>query len=152
MDTKDILKHLGNLCQLDIDAHSSYEQAIQNVDDAGIRQKLEQFKNDHERHITELSNHIRKHGGQPPEHRPGFKGFFLQGFTAIRAATGTEGALKAMRGNEETTNKHYSEAVEWDMPDDIKQVIKKGYEDEQRHLRYIEDALRDRPWEVRPQA
>lgn len=152
METKDILKHLEKLCRVDIDAVGSYEQAIQNVDDHTIRQKLEEFKGDHERHYHELSDHMKKHGGEPPEYKPDFKGFMLQGFTAIRAATGTEGALKAMESNENTTNKHYSEAIEHDWPDDIMQVIQKNWQDEQRHLDYIERTLQARPWDKQPRA
>jgi uncharacterized protein (TIGR02284 family) len=152
MDTQEIVKRLIDLCQLDIDASNAYEQAIKNVDDANIRQKLEQFRGDHERHVNDLSSHIRRHGGEPPEHKPGVKGFVLQGFTAIRSAIGTESALKAMRSNENLTNRTYADALEWDTPDDVKQLIRKNYEDEQRHLRYIEDCLRDRPWEAQPRA
>ncbi len=150
METKDILKNLGHLCQVDIDAVASYEQAIDNVTDANIKQKLEHFKNDHERHITEISKHIRTHGGQPPEYKPGMKGFVLKGFTAIRSAAGTEAALNAMKSNEYTTNKHYSEAMNWDWPDEIMNVVKNNYDDEKHHLDYIESTLRDRPWETQP--
>ncbi len=152
MDTKQILEHLNDLCQTDIDAVATYDQAIQNTSDPNVRNHLEKFKQDHERHVTELSNHIKKHGGHPPSQKTGFTGFFKQGFTAIRAAIGNEGALQAMRSNEKTTNEAYAKATEWEVPDDIKQLIEKNYEDEQRHLEYIEEALRTRPWEKRPQA
>ena len=45
---------LGDLMALDQDAIAAYEAAILRIDDAGVRQKLQEFKADHDRHVTEL--------------------------------------------------------------------------------------------------
>ena len=60
-------------------------------------------------------------GGNPPKRSVDLKGLLLEGFTALRSVTGTEGALKAMQSNEKTTNKKYQEALaisrEWSLPE-----------------------------------
>lgn len=150
MDTKQVNKKLSKLMQLDVDAVRAYDQAIQNIDVATVRDNLSTFKSDHERHIEDLSAAIRRNGGTPPERKPDVKGFFIEGFTSIRSKSGTEGALKAMQGNEKLTNKTYQDALDSDLPADMRAIVKRNREDERRHLEYIEKALRDRVWEHRP--
>ncbi|MCF6159660.1 MAG: ferritin-like domain-containing protein [wastewater metagenome] len=138
---KEISKKLTSLAQLDIDAFFGYEEAIKEVDDPTIRDQLTRFREDHRRHVDELSKAIASFGDTPPEFSPDFKGFITAGFTAIRSQTGTMGALMALKSNEELSNKTYSEAISWDMPVDVKSIVEKNYGDEQRHLKYIQDRL-----------
>jgi uncharacterized protein (TIGR02284 family) len=138
---------LKSLMQLDIDAVHAYSQAIDKIDHARVREQLIAFRRDHERHIADLSDVIVRLGGDPPERARDFKGFLIEGFTALRSMTGTEGALKAMKGNEETTNKHYRDALELDFSPDVRAIVQRNYGDEKRHLAYVEDALADRVWE-----
>lgn len=147
METKDIINELTSLAQLDIDAIHAYDQAIKNTDVLSIREQLAQLKADHERHVRDLSDAILNMRGQPPAFTPDFKGFLIQGFTAVRSATGTEGALNAMRGNEILTNRTYARALSLDFPAEVKALVQKNLSDEQRHLRSIEQWLSSRAWE-----
>ena len=147
MDTKDMVKRLSSLVQLDIDAAHSYGQAIDEIDVPGIRQQVAQFRDDHLRHINELSEVIRNYGETPPEYSRDIKGFVLEGFTAIRSLTGTEGALKALHTNEKITNRMYADARTWDLLSDAKNTVEINYSDEQRHIRYLEEAIENRLWE-----
>lgn len=148
MDTKNAIDKLNKLIQLDIDAAEAYKQALKNIDNKEVFDTINQFCLDHERHIVELTQAIRNLGGTAIERSQDMKGFLIEGFTAIRSATGTEGALKAMKMNEKLTNYQYNEAVGFDFPVEIKSLIQKNYADEQRHLAYIENALATKPWEV----
>lgn len=141
MDNEEIAKKLSSLAQLDIDAVHAYKEAIEKVEDLQVRENLSRYREDHERHISELSAEIRRLGETPPEFSPDFKGFLIQGFTSLRSMTGTEGALKAMHTNEKLTNKTYQEASSWNLPTDIQTIIDQGYEDERHHLEYIEMKL-----------
>jgi uncharacterized protein (TIGR02284 family) len=152
MEKKEICKELSSLVQLDIDAVHAYELAITNIEPLNVREQLTQFKNDHHRHIGELSTAIRQYGEQPPSYSPDFKGFLIQGFTAIRSATGTEGALKAMKTNEELTNRTYLKALGRGFPPDVRAIVERNYADEQRHLRSIEQWIATRVWEQQPGA
>jgi rubrerythrin len=147
MDNKEMADNLGSLYKLDIDASRAYGQAIEEIEHADIRMKLSEFRNDHERHIDELAAAIRELGEVPPERSPDFKGYLIEGFTALRSKTGTEGALKAMQGNEKLTNKKYGDARSWALTPTARSLIEKNYEDERRHLEYIEVVLESRSWE-----
>lgn len=147
MDQKDILKELASLAQLDIDAVRAYESALKNIEAQSIHHEISGFRDDHRRHIENLSTLIRRFGAEPPSQSPDVKGFFIQGFTEIRSATGTEGALKAMKTNETLTNRDYARAVALDLPADVKAVVQRNYDDERRHLHAIEQWLNTRAWE-----
>ncbi len=147
MEQKQLAKKLKDLVQLDIDAVHAYEKAIANINNTGIREQLEAFKKDHERHIGELSQKMRELGETPPDNKPDMKGYLIEGLTALRSSTGTEGALKAMKSNEKTTNKKYDEARKLDVMGETKEMIERNYQDEKTHLEYIERALNERLWE-----
>lgn len=147
MENRELAKNLCQLIQLDIDAVFAYEQAIERVEVLEIKEQLRFFQGDHERHIADLSNYVVALGERPPERSRDFKGFLIEGFTALRSVTGTEGALKAMQSNEKTTNKQYDEALSWELPADARAIVERNYEDEKRHLRYITEALEARKWE-----
>ncbi len=134
---------LISLIQLDIDAVHAYEQAIKNIDVEIIRNRLSEYKEDHQRHVRDLSSQVRSEGETPPEYSPDFKGFLIKGFTALQSAMGTYGALKAMQMNEKLTNKKYSEASRWEVPFEAKSIIERNYEDEKRHLRYVEEFVEE---------
>jgi rubrerythrin len=144
------LDHLVTLVQLDIDAVQAYGQAIDNIDIPEIRERLDDFREDHERHIDELSAAIRRLGGEPPERAADFKGYLIEGYTAIRGAMGIAGALRAMKMNEILTNTTYEQALALDLPNDVMAIIGRNREDERRHLAYIEAVLEDRVWDLDP--
>ena len=148
MDNATVAENLGSLVQLDIDAVHAYDQAIKRIEVSTVREQLVRFRGDHERHITELSDYIRSIGEEPPEYSRDFKGFLIEGFTAIRSSTGTEGALKAMKSNEQKTNKDYNEALSWELPAEARTIVQRNYDDERRHLRYVEQCLDQCVWET----
>ncbi len=148
MNNKEIAERLKSLVQLDIDAVHAYGQAIEHIDVPNVREQVVAFQGDHERHINDLSSVVRNLGEAPPELTKDFKGFLLKAFTSIRSMTGTEGALKALKSGEELTNKKYSEARTWDLPVNILSIVQRNYEDEQRHLHYVNQAITDRVWET----
>jgi uncharacterized protein (TIGR02284 family) len=148
MDRHETISTLNELIQLDIDAVHAYEQAIDRIDMRQIAEDLERFKGDHQRHIRELSAAVRQLGADPPERSPDLKGYLIEGFTALRSMTGTEGALKAMRTNEKITNKNYDKALSQDLPADVAAIVRRNRDDERRHLEYIENALSNRVWET----
>ncbi len=132
---------LSELMQLDIDAVEAYEQALKHIETPRIHKQIKAFKQDHQQHIEDLSIMIQSLGGNPPECTKDFKGFFIKGMTTLRSLMGEEAALKAMRSNEELTNKTYQEALQHKLPRSAQLLIKKNYKDEQRHLAYITSLL-----------
>lgn len=146
MTNHEIGRHLRGLVQLDYDAIRAYRQAVEQIDVPDVRDQLTIFENDHARHVQNLSQIIRRLGENPPEMKPDIKGFLIEGFTAVRSLTGTEGALKAMHANEKLVGKRYKEATQVNLPADIKAQVELNYRDEQRHTRFIEEKLTEKSW------
>ena len=147
METKEIFKVLNSLAHLDTDAIYTCDEALEQIDVLSIKDQLTRFRDDHHRHVRELSDAVRRLGGQPPSFSKDFKGFLIQGMTSARSATGTEGALKAMKLNEELTNRNYSKAIKMGFPDDLEALIERNYRDEQRHLAIIQQWITTAAWE-----
>lgn len=149
MTNEELIKELNDLIQLDIDAIHAYGQAIDRIDLQDVKQRLSEFRRDHERHVADLSPEVQRLGGTPPAFKRDFKGFLIQGMTAARSAMGTEGALKAMQSNEKLTNKNYGQAMSKPIADSrVLAIVQRNADDERRHLQYIEECLRMRPWET----
>jgi uncharacterized protein (TIGR02284 family) len=139
-------KELNDLIHLDVDAIRAYEHAIKACEHEVVASRLREFKGDHERHVRDLSECVRRLGGEPAS-KPDVKGFFIEGFTAV-TSLGTHSALMAMRGNELLTTSTYKAALEkGDLPADARQIVERNYSDEQRHLNWIKQALDQRIWE-----
>jgi len=138
MFDKTIESLMNDLIQLDIDAAHAYTEAINVIKEKDIHENLQNFKEDHNRHIKELSALLKDLGGEPIKHTQDFKGYVIQGMTFLRSITGTEGALKAMIMNEKITNKKYQEALEYQsLPHELRSLINANFHDEKDHLAYI---------------
>lgn len=141
MERDEAIDKLGDLMQLDVDAANAYDEAIEKIDEQAIRMQLGQFRDDHHRHVAELSTVITGMGGTPPKPSKDLKGRLIEGMTSLRSSMGTDSALKAMRQNEKMTNRTYEKALEWNISTDASDCIRRGFEDERTHLAYIEQAL-----------
>lgn len=142
MSNEEIIQLLKNLAQVDIDAKFSYEVALEKVPEDEIKNTIKTFKEDHERHITELNLHLNQLGVEPVEIKRDLKGMLIEGYTMMRSATGTKGALKAMQVDEKITNKAYAQALNnQNLPQTIRSLIEKNYNDEKRHLTYVTNIL-----------
>ncbi len=143
---KETLKTLNELLMLDYDAVRAYTAAIDRIDVPLLQERLAAFRADHERHIEDLSALIRALGGKPKEHRD-VLGPLLQGVTAVRSMLSNEQALKAMVANEELTNAQYGKAMQSGLGEQALSVVRRNYDDEQRHLAWIRYALAARMFE-----
>jgi uncharacterized protein (TIGR02284 family) len=139
---KDLIEAMSKLVQLDIDAVHAYDQAIKEIDDPIMRDRLEKFQADHRAHIDGLSKKIEDLGGRPPEQSKDFKGYIIEAFAAVRSFTGLKGALAAMKTTEEITNRHYGEIVSWDAPAEVKEVLRTYFSEEKVHLDYMVSNLK----------
>jgi len=118
------IKALQDLIHLDMDAIQAYGQAIDFCEHETVASQLRAFRADHERHVRDLADELRKLG-EEPKVKPDLKGFFIEAFTAIRSK-GTHGALKAMLSNAKLTNARYQAALELqDLPESAREVIRR---------------------------
>jgi rubrerythrin len=146
MAEKSEVAKLRSLAQLDVDAVGAYDAAISRVNEPLVRERLNDFRVDHVRHVQDLNALIQRFGGEPVELKPDLKGTAMKSLTAVTSMMGTEAALVAMLGNEEFTNRAYEMALQFDWSPDVRGLIQKNREDEYRHVTWIRDAVRTRPW------
>jgi rubrerythrin len=138
---------LRSLAQLDADAVGAYDAALARIQEPLVRERLNEFRIDHMRHVQDLNTLIHQFGGEPVELRPDLKGAAMKGLTAMSSMMGTEAALVAMLGNEEYTNRAYDLALRFDWRPEVRTLIEKHREDERRHVLWVREAVRTRPWE-----
>ncbi|AGC42407.1 hypothetical protein MYSTI_01058 [Myxococcus stipitatus DSM 14675] len=147
MAEKSEVARLRSLAQLDADAVGAYDTALSRIPEPLVRERLGEFRADHLRHVRELNAFIHLFGGVPLELRPDLKGAAMKGLTAMSCMMGTEAALVAMMGNEEFSNRAYDLALRFDWSPDVQGLIERHREDERRHILWIREAVRTRPWE-----
>lgn len=138
MFEKTIENIVNDLIQIDIDAFFAYEEAIKHIEEKDISDQLKIFQTDHRSHFNALSHALKKSGGTPLEFNQDMKGKLIQGMTWLQGMLGTKGALEAMTKNEELTNKKYKAALaHTGFTEELKNLIKKNFEDEKKHLAYV---------------
>lgn len=135
------LNMLGDLMSLEYDAVAAYDAAIRRIDDPVIRQQIEAFRGDHERHVNELDGLIREMGGAPSA-GAGAKSMLTQGKVAIGAIFGDKAILGAMKTNEDDTNTAYERGIQYgDAPSGATELLRRGLADERRHRTWIEETI-----------
>lgn len=143
MEREEMLKKLESLAQLDTDAVAVYSEALEHAVDDDVRGNFGQFLDDHMRHAERLTEIIERIGGVQPKLHVDMAGRLAEWVTSIRARRGTEGALHAMETAERYHVSRYREASEWELEDrEVQLMINGFYEDEQRHLGYVQERLK----------
>lgn len=134
---KQLIKHLNNLIELDYDAIEAYEAAIDRLDEAQLRDRLMEYKRDHEQHTQNLGQWVSRLGGEPAT-KGDFKRVLTKGKVVIGGLGDTKGVLKAMKANEDVTNKKYEQALaDIKEPQELVEVIRQNFADEQRHREWL---------------
>lgn len=140
--TQDVLDGLNDLLQLDYDAISAYQAAIEKLDSAEYSQQISGFLRDHERHVRDLTDLIQQLGGTPAN-EPHATAPLKEGLQRLAAAGGDRGVLMAFRANEFQVRSKYDDyaakANRW--PADAKRVVDRNALDEERHYRWVSQTL-----------
>jgi rubrerythrin len=138
----EILEGLNDLLQLDHDAVGAYEIAMEKLEDRDHASQIAGFLRDHERHIRELNELIAELGGVPTN-EPHATAPFKQALQSLGGLGGDRGVLTAFRANELQVRTRYdsyaSRANAW--PTAVKRVIDRNALDEERHYRWVSEAL-----------
>jgi rubrerythrin len=141
MDAHVAAGHLSSLMHLDIDAAEVYDEVLKHVTDEEIAASYRAFKGEHANHAKVLAEAITAMGETPPEQREDLMGRIAEMAMGIRSVTGDSGALHAMHTAEKLHNSQYAASQEWDVEASLKETLAAFYEDEKRHLAYIEKRL-----------
>jgi len=141
-----ILECLAQLIELDIACAAAYEVAAGVCRDEEIKGKFDEFRGDHERHVSELGEIVRSEGYEPAAEMDA-KGAIIKAFTML-AAQEERTAVLAMRGNEELSNNAYASALQADLPEEVRELVLANFQDERRHMAWMRNTVVLRGWDV----
>jgi rubrerythrin len=137
----DLTAAVKDLIELDFDAIEAYKAAIDRLEGETYKKTLEEFKKDHMRHTHELSTYLKERGESPPV-GPSAKSILTKGKVILATLLGEKQILSAMLTNEDDTNKAYERMNEYpEAPQELKDILKRGLQDERRHREYIKSEL-----------
>jgi rubrerythrin len=136
---------LVGLAQMDSEAAYAYETAAELADLSEVRSQLLAFAEDHRRHVTELGQAIRDIGGEPAAAAPPPDTSVFGVLTSALGMVGPQALLMGLIGNEEFTNSAYDTALELITDPDLRRLIQRNFDDEQRHITWL--ATQARPSE-----
>jgi hypothetical protein len=136
-----LLKLLAGLIELDHDASAACDAAIARLSGQPERSTLASFRDDHRRHVGDLTVVLRSMGGKVPV-APEPEAVLTRGKVILGSLLGDEAILMAMKSNEGDTNIAYERAAaRTDLPLHVRDVLNRNLADERRHRAWIEARL-----------
>src|SRR5688572_11747976 len=139
-DNAGLVAQLNDLLQLDYDAIAAYRVTLAELDAPALRAELQRNLDDHERHITELGEHIDQLGGMKMS-MPHITGAFKLAVQAAVAMGSDRSVLLAFKANELQSRDKYARAAEHDFPQHIAMTVRRAAADERRHYDWAVRAL-----------
>jgi hypothetical protein len=137
----DFADALKDLLELDYDAIEAYAVAVDKLTDVKCKEKLANFKADHERHTREITAILMAHNQAAPD-GPSAKQWLTKGKVLMSNLLGDNAILLAMKTNEDDTNSAYERMNERDdIWEDAIETLANGLSDEKRHRAWIETVL-----------
>lgn len=137
------LNAIKDLIELEYDTVEAYEAALNRIESDEYKDKLQEFLNDHRRHIKELSDLLGSHGEDAPTGPSMGKQWLTKGKVVLGGMVGDKTILSAMSSNEIDTNKAYERIVSFsDKWDDAKEIIDRAYSDEKRHKAWLDNEIK----------
>ncbi len=133
----EIVQTLRELAQYEIDGSFIIGQSIDKVNNRHIINELTKMREQSENYIKRLSDFIRQYGGDVPSHSRDFKGFFMQGYVAMRGIASDQGVMKALHTNLQMILRAFESALKAQLPKEVRQEIQKIYEQNKKHLDYV---------------
>jgi rubrerythrin len=129
-----------NLLLLEHDAIAAYEQTLQRLENPSYKQKIAEFRADHDRHVQELTRLATAVGAKP--YREGdAKQMLTTGKVALASLMGDSAILTAMRSNEEDTVTAYERASRHtEATPEARAIFERAHADELRHREWMANA------------
>jgi rubrerythrin len=129
-----------NLLLLEHDAIAAYVETIQRLENVTYKQKITEFKADHDRHVQELTQLAAAVGAK--QYREGdAKQMLTTGKVALASLMGDSTILGAMRSNEEDTVTAYDRASRHtEATPEARAIFERAHADELRHREWMSRA------------
>ncbi len=136
-----LIADLTDLLQLEHDALPAYSVAIAGLRRPDLRETLEAYREDHERHVRDLSAQIRRLGGVPLglPHLP--TGLLKLGVQMLGLPGGDRAVLLAFVSNEWQSQEKYARYAARPYPPELSALLGRHAADEARHYAWACGAL-----------
>lgn len=137
----ELIAELNDLLALDHDAVQAYSLAIGAISRAEYRDTLAGFRGDHQRHIDQLTQLIRNHGGAPVEmpHLP--TGAFKLAVQALGTLGDDRSVLMTFKANEAQVRDKYRRHAARPHDTGVSTILRAAAADEERHYQWVDEAL-----------
>ena len=141
--SSDMAKMVENFILLEHDAIAAYETTIEKLENPAHKAKIEEFRQDHLRHLSELTALAGRVGANVPGEGD-MKELLTTGKIKLADMVGGDGAiLKAMATNEVDTITAYEHAVDnAAVPAADKDLFQRGLADERKHKDWMDQAAK----------
>ncbi|MBE0477064.1 MAG: ferritin-like domain-containing protein [Coriobacteriia bacterium] len=143
MNETEIVKRLSTLLQMDRDAVKLYTEAGLAMGHADLGIGAERFGEHHARHAEEIERAIRERHQQPKRPTREFESIMRLHMDSISRSRDADETMITMRMAERIMNLEYAEALEMEMPEELRRMLERNLTDEQEHLGAIEQWLED---------
>ena len=142
-DSAALLADLTDLLQLEYDALPAYSVAIAGLRRPDLRDALEAYRADHERHVRDLSAQIRRLGGVPLAlpHLP--TGLLKLAVQMAGLPGGDRAVLLAFVSNEWQSQEKYARYAARPSPPELSALLRRHAADEARHYAWACGALEE---------
>jgi hypothetical protein len=132
-----LINVLNELISLDFDAAQAYKAAVVRLKDRISKKMMASFRADHMRHTRSLAPEVRRLGGKPTR-GPDLKSMMTGGLVVLAKLAGDKMILRALKMNEDLTNKAYEKARNLKSPTlKLQALLKSHLGDERRHRAWI---------------
>jgi uncharacterized protein (TIGR02284 family) len=123
MKNEDTVACLNGLLRGELAATETYQQALAKVGDDPEASELRRIHADHREAANTLRQHVHHHGGQPDQ-GSGAWGAWSKTVEGAAKLFGDANALRALEAGEESGLRDYESALQKDLPDDCKELIR----------------------------
>lgn len=141
--SSDMATMVENFILLEHDAIAAYETTIERLESPAHKAKVEEFRQDHLRHLSDLTALAGRVGANVPREGD-MKELLTTGKIKLADMVGGDGAiLKAMATNEIDTISAYQHAVDNEaVPANDKELFRRGLADERKHKDWMDQAAK----------
>ncbi len=127
-----------SLLYLEHDAIAAYDSTIEKLENPSYKQKIAQFREDHIKHVAELTRIASVVHANAP-HQGDMKQLLTTGKIAMASMVGDGAILKAMKTNEDDTVTAYERASQHqDVSAEDRRTFEAFASDERRHREWME--------------
>ncbi len=135
------IEHLDRLMHLEVHGVSAYDGAIERTRDESARRRLEAMRDDHERHVIDITELLREMGEPTPAATPEVEALFAPSMSALKNGSSDEDVLQAMRMTEQVLAHEYAAARDCGVGLQVHDLLARNDGDAQAHIVQLAEAV-----------